>query len=526
MASTTTLAASPPIPVERPAQFRTGGFSLPDDNPRAIALNGDITEGAYSAYQAALRLRPEADTLILNSFGGKVGEALQIARDVHLREFRTAVSTECYSACAYIFMAGTWRSLDEGARLGVHQIYGAPDAAEAQAGFALVFDALREFGVADSVISIMLRTRPDDMHVFSRSEIADFGLVTRPQPTPGSAEAEVAKLDPANTVGGQSLLLEASDSGTTGAVPFSGSVEWSKGTDEMGLPTLIGKASIPARNLAVDVLIRQNSDASLPASHVVEVNFKVRDSFIGGTVAGLPGVLLKNEELGQGTPLVGISTRVSPNSFLFELSASPDDVSANSRLLQSRRFIDLALIYATGKRAIFTLEKDPAAVSLFREVVEVWAPPVDGGRSIIFKTKPSEFVGEKDLQRVVTVRETSPLKDTLLQNGFDEQTYDMVAATLNNVLNSADMPKGAVLRILMGPAKTSDTLLPHRLSIYFPDSSGDLKHAATAALTDRGNYVLGLAPAALRLADGTILGTAQEERLGSDSDKVDRARLN
>lgn len=191
-------------------------------------------------------------------------------------------------------------------------------------------------------------------------------------PQPGSAEAEVAKLDPANTVGGQSLLLEASDSGKTGAVPFSGSIDWSKGTDEMGLPTLIGKASIPARNLSVDVLIRKNSDASLPASHLMEVNFKVSDSFIGGSIAGLPGVLLKNEELVQGTPLVGASARVVGNSFLFALSASPEDISANSRLLMSRKYMDLALIYATGKRAIITLEKDPAAVALFDEVVGSW----------------------------------------------------------------------------------------------------------------------------------------------------------
>ena len=194
-------------------------------------------------------------------------------------------------------------------------------------------------------------------------------------PVPGSAEAEVAKLDPANTVGGQSLLLEASDNGKTGAVPFSGSIEWSKGTDEMGLPTLIGKASIPARNLSVDVLIRKNSDASLPASHLMEVNFKVNDSFIGGSIAGLPGVLLKNEELVQGTPLVGASARVVGNSFLFALSASPEDITANSKLLMSRKYMDLALIYATGKRAIITLEKDPAAVALFDEVVGVWTQP-------------------------------------------------------------------------------------------------------------------------------------------------------
>jgi len=203
----------------------------------------------------------------------------------------------------------------------------------------------------------------------------DEARLTNDTPAPGSAEEEVAKLDPANTVGGQSLLLEASDNGKTGAVPFSGSIDWTKGTDEMGLPTLIGKASIPARNLSVDVLIRKNSDASLPASHLMEVNFKVSDSFVGGSIAGLPGVLLKNEELVQGTPLVGASARVVGNSFLFALSASPEDIQANSNLLMSRKYMDLALIYATGKRAIITLEKDPAAVTLFNEVVGTWTEP-------------------------------------------------------------------------------------------------------------------------------------------------------
>jgi hypothetical protein len=196
-------------------------------------------------------------------------------------------------------------------------------------------------------------------------------LATDTSKTTDTASDPIA-VDPANTLGGQSLLLEASDNGKTGALPFSGTIEWTKGTDEMGLPTLIGKASIPARNLAVDVLIRKNSDSSLPASHLMEVNFKVNDSFIGGSIAGLPGVLLKNEELVQGTPLVGASARVVGNSFLFALSASPEDIQANSNLLMSRKYMDLALIYATGKRAIITLEKDPAAVTLFNEVVGAW----------------------------------------------------------------------------------------------------------------------------------------------------------
>ena len=187
-----------------------------------------------------------------------------------------------------------------------------------------------------------------------------------------AAEAAVAAVDPTNLAGSQSLLLEASDSGTTGAVPFSGTVEWSKGTDETGLPTLIGKASIPARNLGVELLIRKNSDPSLPASHLMEINFKVSDSFIGGSIAGLPGVLLKNEELVQGSPLIGASARVVGNSFLFALSASAPDVASNVNMLMQRKWMDLALIYATGKRAIITLEKDADAQALFGEVVQAW----------------------------------------------------------------------------------------------------------------------------------------------------------
>ena len=189
---------------------------------------------------------------------------------------------------------------------------------------------------------------------------------------PLSSKETAAVTNPAAVAGAQSLLLEASDSGTTGAVPFTGSAEWSSSTDEMGLPTLIAKAFIPARNLEVELLIRKNSDPSLPASHLMEINFHVTDSFVGGSIAGLPGVLLKNDELVPGTALVGASARVVGNSFLFALSESSADTANNVGLLGSRKYVDLALIYATGRRAIITLEKDEAAIALFTDVIDAW----------------------------------------------------------------------------------------------------------------------------------------------------------
>jgi murein DD-endopeptidase MepM/ murein hydrolase activator NlpD len=106
-------------------------------------------------------------------------------------------------------------------------------------------------------------------------------------------------------------------------------------------------------------------------------------------------------------------------------------------------------------------------------------------------------------ERIVAVREAGPLADTLLKNGFTEQMVAMVGVTLKNVLPSMNVPEGARLRILFGASRSSDkTLIPYRVSIYFPDpKTGEIEHAATAALTDRGTYVLGLAPTEIEFPD-------------------------
>ena len=188
-----------------------------------------------------------------------------------------------------------------------------------------------------------------------------------------ATEDPAASVDPVNLAGNQSLLLEASASGQGGAVPFSGTVEWTQGTDEIGLPTLLGQASIPARNLGVSITIRKNNDPVLPASHLMEISFEVPDTFIGGSIATLAGVLLKDEELVPGTALSGAAARVVGNSFLFALSASPADLTANTDLLSNRRWLDLAIVYGTGRNAILTLEKDEEAQALFDTVLAAWA---------------------------------------------------------------------------------------------------------------------------------------------------------
>lgn len=99
-------------------------------------------------------------------------------------------------------------------------------------------------------------------------------------------------------------------------------------------------------------------------------------------------------------------------------------------------------------------------------------------------------------ERILTIKERSALNDVMRRNGFTEAMIAAIDTTLQNVFPSTELPAGTRLRILFGPSRNSNTLIPYRLSIYLHDQATDQDvHRATVALTDKGQYVLGLAPA-------------------------------
>lgn len=105
-------------------------------------------------------------------------------------------------------------------------------------------------------------------------------------------------------------------------------------------------------------------------------------------------------------------------------------------------------------------------------------------------------------ERILTIKERTPLNDVMRRNGFTDAMITAIDATLQNVFPSTDLPAGARLRILFGPSRTSNTLIPYRLSIYLHDNGANVDvHRATVALTDKGQYVLGLAPAEIQFPE-------------------------
>lgn len=280
---------------------------------------------------------------------------------------------------------------------------------------------------------------------------AETPSATEEPATPSEPQATVEPtteplVEPALTEGSRSILLEEQGAGASGPAPFSGSVAWTREVDELGLPVIRARADIPARNLTVDVLIRKNSDETLPASHLIEIDFSVLDSFVGN-VASLPGVLLKDEELAQGRPLVGASARVFDNSFLFALSAEPADLEANRALLRNQAWLDLPMVYSTGRRAILTLEKGEEGTAIFQSVMDAWksAAPASRRRAPYFVQLSSQrsavealAVAEELTTRLSTILGPSRLEVRRVDRG-DREVFYRVVAPIRSLVEATDL---------------------------------------------------------------------------------------
>ncbi|KFL29878.1 hypothetical protein JP75_17325 [Devosia riboflavina] len=115
--------------------------------------------------------------------------------------------------------------------------------------------------------------------------------------------------------------------------------------------------------------------------------------------------------------------------------------------------------------------------------------------TVVPKTTLAANNGPGRTERFLTVREVGPLADTLVRNGFTRAQVSMVENTLANLMPASGLPAGIRLRILYGPLTSdSNSLVPYRMSIYRPEGVQGDPHIATVALSDNGQYVVGLQP--------------------------------
>jgi hypothetical protein len=145
-----------------------------------------------------------------------------------------------------------------------------------------------------------------------------------------------------------------------------------------------GDVEIPDMNLTMAVDIRHNADSSLPASHVVEMKFALRQDVAGGKVISVPGIMMKFREKARGTPLSAVSVKVTEGSFLLGLSDRQGARGSNLQMLKERAWFDIPMFYANRSRGILAVEKGCHGEDVFHEVMVAWEQsrdtPADTGR--------------------------------------------------------------------------------------------------------------------------------------------------
>ena len=193
-----------------------------------------------------------------------------------------------------------------------------------------------------------------------------------PRSPTGSSLAQTSQLTVA-----QKVVLYEEDPTDPNGKRFVGSAIWR--TEMVTVvpgqpPELVIRADIevPERKLAMTLSLRRNTDKGLPATHTVEIMFKLPADFPSGGISNVPGMLMKQAELTRGVPLAGLAVKVTPGFYLIGLSNMEADKDRNIQLLNERAWFDIPVVYSNNRRAILAMEKGSPGERAFADAFEAW----------------------------------------------------------------------------------------------------------------------------------------------------------
>ena len=161
-------------------ELRPGGVLL---------ARGAIDYGAAGRFQKEIEARGEyVKTVSLDSPGGAVGDALAMSKLIREKKIGTKVAKGalCASSCPIILAGGVTRSAEDGAVIGVHQVFNgskeklSPEQAmsDAQRTTADVTRHLDEMGVKPGLWIHAMETPPDRLYYLKPAEMKELALVT------------------------------------------------------------------------------------------------------------------------------------------------------------------------------------------------------------------------------------------------------------------------------------------------------------------------------------------------------------
>ncbi|MBB6302580.1 hypothetical protein [Rhizobium leucaenae] len=205
---------------------------------------------------------------------------------------------------------------------------------------------------------------------------ADQQASTPAQQAPATQQPPASQQQTAPVTDGQKVFLYEERLGQTSPTAFEGTVTWSlqegKGDDGRPEPSVQGVINVPERGLTATITVTRNSDASLPASHLIELAFQVPPNFEGGAIDSVQRIALKSTEQDRGDALIAVPAKVTDDVYMVALNDFPDARKTNLDLLKTRNWMDIPVVYRNGRRALLTMEKGPSGTDAFNKAIAEW----------------------------------------------------------------------------------------------------------------------------------------------------------
>ena len=154
-----------------------------------LSVSGTIHAGSFELFvEETDKIKDYIEMVILNSPGGSVEDALAISKRIRENEWSTKVEKGalCASSCPIVFSGGVKREAEEGAAIGLHQIYSTGDdprnndeaISGTQSLTAEITRHLEKMGVDPAVWFYALETPPQNLYYLRPEELVKYKLVT------------------------------------------------------------------------------------------------------------------------------------------------------------------------------------------------------------------------------------------------------------------------------------------------------------------------------------------------------------
>ncbi|MGI3899408.1 MAG: hypothetical protein ACRYGP_29605 [Janthinobacterium lividum] len=192
-------------------------------------------------------------------------------------------------------------------------------------------------------------------------------------PAPAPAPAPASSIAVAQRA---ALLVDAPDDPQR-VKTYVGTVVWhldsvSPGQGQPLATAIKADVDIPDAQLKVTMLMQKNPEPQLPASHTIEFHFLPQPGNSLGPVKQINvPEMRKDDDAATGDPLSGVPVAITDNYFLVGLSRGAAE-SQNMRLMTERNWVDMSILFTSGKLGKLTFEKGSAGQRSFEDALKAW----------------------------------------------------------------------------------------------------------------------------------------------------------